>query len=291
MKFALQFANSIRPDPDGAKRLALAAEAAGFESLIAIEHVVWPTDYASTYPYAASGKLPGGHQSKMPDPLIWIAFVSGVTTRLRFMTGVLILPQRNPLVLAKEVATLDHLTGGRLSLGIGVGWLREEFDALGIPFDKRGARSDDYIAAMRALWSGDDVSYKGPFVEFSAVSCNPKPVNGSVPILIGGHSTMAARRAGRLGDGFFPATGAQVDIAPLLDIARQSAEEAGRDPSAIEITTGCPAALPGASADPLGAVQECAARGVDRIALRLTDFLPDLEEKIAEFGEQVIDRL
>jgi len=291
MKFALQFANSIRPDPEGAKRLALAAESAGFESLMAIEHVVWPTDYASTYPYAASGKLPGGPESKMPDPLIWIAFVGGVTTRLRFMTGVLILPQRNPLVLAKEVATLDHLTGGRLSLGIGVGWLREEFDALGIPFDKRGARSDDYIAAMRALWSGDDVSYKGPFVDFSAVSCNPKPVNGSVPILIGGHSTMAARRAGRLGDGFFPATGAQVDIAPLLDIARQSAEEAGRDPSAIEITTGCPAALPGASADPLGAVQECADRGVDRIALRLTDFLPDVEEKIAEFGEQVIDRL
>ena len=116
-------------------------------------------------------------------------------------------------------------------------------------------------------------------------------MHGAVPLLIGGHSEAAARRAGRLGDGFFPATGAQVDIAPLIALARQSAEEAGRDPDAIELTTGCPEALPGASADPVGAVQAAAARGVDRVALPIPAFLPNLEEALQAFGENVIARV
>jgi alkanesulfonate monooxygenase SsuD/methylene tetrahydromethanopterin reductase-like flavin-dependent oxidoreductase (luciferase family) len=107
MKFALHFANTNFPDAAGARRLAVAAEAAGFESLLVIEHVVWPTRYESTYPYSPTGRLPGGPETLLPDPLIWMAFAAAATTRLRFMTGVLILPQRNAVVLAKEVATLD----------------------------------------------------------------------------------------------------------------------------------------------------------------------------------------
>jgi probable F420-dependent oxidoreductase len=291
MKFALHFGNLVFPDAAGAKRLVLAAEAAGFESVMAIEHVVWPIDYTSTYPYHETGRLPGGPETSLPDPLIWMAHVGALTTRLRFMTGILILPQRNPLVLAKQVATLDDLTGGRISLGIGVGWLKEEFQALGIPFERRGKRADEYIAAMRALWTQDDASYHGGFVDFAGVACNPKPANGTVPIIIGGHSEAAARRAGTIGDGFFPATGTSVDIWPLVDLMRQTAEGAGRDPASVELTTGCPDALPGSGVDPLDAVANLAARGVDRIVLPLAPFLPDLETGLAAFGETVIARV
>ena len=288
MKFALHFGNTNAPGGEAAKRLAVAAEQAGFESVIAVEHVVWPTNYASTYPYSPTGRLPGGPDTKLPDPLIWFAYVGAVTSRLEFLTGILIVPQRNPLVLAKELATLDDMTGGRLNLGIGVGWLREEFEALGIAFERRGDRTDEYIAAMRSLWAQDNASFHGEFVDFTGVSCNPKPVDRTIPIVVGGHSKAAARRAGRLGDGFFPATGAQVDVAPLIELARRSAAEAGRDPAALEITTGCPGALPGSGQDPLAAVAERAGAGIGRIALPIPAFGPDIESGIAEFGAKVI---
>ncbi|MBX6375415.1 MAG: LLM class F420-dependent oxidoreductase [Acetobacteraceae bacterium] len=288
MKFALHFGNNAFPDAAGAARLARLAEAAGFDSVFAVDHVVIPEDYASTYPYSATGRLPGSGASAYPDPLIWMAFAAAATTRLRFMTGVIILPQRNPLVLAKQVATLDHMSGGRIELGIGVGWLREEFAALGVPFERRGRRADEYVAAMRALWREDGASFAGEFVNFQRVSCNPKPVARSVPIIVGGHSEAAARRAGRLGDGFFPSIGAQVDTMPLLDVVRRAAEAAGRDPSAVEMITGCPDALPGSGKDPLAAVEERRARGIGRIVLPVSAFLPDLEESLPRFGETVI---
>src|SRR3981189_1085755 len=148
MKFALHFGNIAFSDPEGARRLVRLAEAAGFDSVFAVEHVVFPDNYTSVYPYAAGGRLPGGPSVNFPDPLIWLTWVAAATTRLRFMTAVMILPQRNPLVLAKEVATLDYLSGSRIELGIGVGWLKEEFEALGIPFERRGKRADEYVAAI-----------------------------------------------------------------------------------------------------------------------------------------------
>jgi probable F420-dependent oxidoreductase len=309
MKFALHFSNSNFPDAASAKRLAQAAESAGFDSLFVIEHVVWPTQYDSIYPYSPTGRLPGGPETKLPDPLIWMAFAAAATTKLRFMTGILILPLRNPVVLAKELATLDYMSGGRIDLGIGVGWLREEFEAVGVPFERRGRRTDEYIAAMRALWAKDDASYSGEFVDFAGMSCNPKPVHGRVPIHIGGHSEAAARRAAKLGDGFFPATGAAVDIAPLIAFMRKTAAENGRDPASIEVTTGCPGALPESGTDPLKAVADAASRGAGRVVLPVTAFMSgppqgapgvqhartfggldhgDLEGRLAEFGDRVI---
>jgi probable F420-dependent oxidoreductase len=264
------------------------AEAVGFDSVFAVEHVVIPDNYASVYPYAPGGRLPGGPSVSFPDPLIWLTWVAAATTRLRFMTAVMILPQRNPLVLAKEVATLDYLSGGRIELGIGVGWLKEEFDALGVPFERRGKRADEYVAAMRALWAGDAASFAGEFVNFDKVNCNPKPVAKSVPIVVGGHSEAAARRAGRLGDGFFPSIGAQVDTMPLLDVVRRSAEQAGRDPAKVELILGCPGALPNSGSDPRAAVEERIARGAGRLALPVTAFMPDLETTLARFGEEII---
>src|SRR5215475_13861881 len=288
MKFALHLGNLAFPDPEGARRLVRLAEVAGFDSVFAVEHVVFPENYTSVYPYAASGRLPGGPASKLPDPLIWLTWVAAATTRLRFMTAVMILPQRNPMVLAKEVATLDYLSGGRFELGIGVGWLKEEFDALGIPFERRGKRADEYVAAMRALWANDAASFKGEFVNFDKVSSNPKPVAKSVPIVVGGHSEAAARRAGRLGDGFFPSIGAQVDTMPLLDVVRRSAEQAGRDPAKVELILGCPGALPKSGSDPRAAVEERIARGAGRLALPVSAFLPDLETTLGRFGEEII---
>ncbi|MBL6454641.1 LLM class F420-dependent oxidoreductase [Belnapia sp. T6] len=288
MKFALHFGNNTFPDGTGAARLARLAEAAGFDSVFAVDHVVLPDTYESTYPYDAGGRLPSTQFTAMPDPLIWMAFAAAATTRLRLMSGVIILPLRNPLVLAKQVATLDHMSGGRIELGIGVGWLREEFDALGVPFAERGRRADEYVAAMRALWRADGASFSGRYVGFEGVSCDPKPVARAVPIIIGGHSEAAARRAGRLGDGFFPSIGAQVDTMPLLDVVRRSAEAAGRDPAAIEILTGCPGALPGSGQDACAAVEERRRRGIGRIVLPVGAFLPDLEESLPRFGERVI---
>lgn len=287
-KFTLHFGNNTFPDLAGATRLARLAEAAGFDSVVAVDHVVYPDAYTSTYPYAASGRLPGDRTVSLPDPLIWMAAAMAVTSKLRFMTGVIILPLRHPLVLAKQVATLDHMSGGRIELGIGVGWLKEEFEALGVPFEKRGKRSDEYIAAMRALWANDGASLSGEFVNFHEVSSNPKPVRGSVPIVIGGHSEAAAKRAGQLGDGFFPSIGSQVDTLPLFELARRTAVAAGRDPKAIEMMAGCPDALPKSGKDPRTAIEERRKQGIDRIVLPVHAFLPDLEASLGHFSETVI---
>ena len=198
MKFGIMFANTGQAAVDGrvAAGLARAAEKAGFESIWTVEHVVVPSGYASTYPYDESGKMGGGQEDfDITDPLIWLSYVAAATESIRLATGILILPQRNPVVLAKAVATLDRLSGGRMMLGIGVGWLQEEFAALGVPFARRGARTDDSIHALRALWSEECTTYDGEFVSFSDVYSRPQPENGSVPIVIGGHSDAAARRA------------------------------------------------------------------------------------------------
>ena len=288
MKFTLHFGNNTFPDMAGAIRMVKIAEAAGFDSVVTVDHVVFPHKYTSVYPYAPGGRLPGGPGGALPDPLIWMAAMASVTTRLRFMTGVIILPLRNPFVLAKQVATLDHMSGGRIELGVGVGWLKEEFEAVGVPFAKRGARTDEYIAVMRRLWAEDGVSFQGQFVNCDEVSSNPKPVRNSVPIVIGGHSEAAARRAGRLGDGFFPSIGAQVDTVPLFDVVRRAAADAGRDPGEIEIMAGCPDLLPGSTKDPRAAIEERAKQGVGRIILPVWRYLPDLEDGLGRFGETVI---
>ena len=220
MEFGIIFANT-GPFSNGpaAAEMARAAEDVGFESLWTVEHVVVPSGYESQYPYDPSGKMPGPEESPIPDPLVWLSYVGGATSTIRLATGILILPQRNPIVLAKEVATLDHLTGGRLELGVGVGWLEEEFDAIGVPFSERGKRTDQHIEAMRALWSDTKATYHGDFISFDDCISLPQPVDGSVPVHVGGHTDIAARRAGRLGDGFFPGRGSTEDLARAWGIA------------------------------------------------------------------------
>jgi probable F420-dependent oxidoreductase len=261
MKFGLRYCNTGRYiDPAKAVELVQAGEEAGFESAWTVEHTVVPEGYQSAYPYSDDGKMAGGQDDvPLPDPLIWMAYAAAATKRIKLATGIMILPQHNPVVAAKQIATLDHMSGGRVLLGIGVGWMREEFDAIGTPFDDRGPRTDDYVGAMRALWGQEKASYHGDFASFDNIYCRPQPVNGSVPIIVGGHSRPAARRAGRLGDGFFPARGAPAD---LIAIARESAVEHGRDPNALEVTTSLP--------DDLDDIPAMAAAGVSRLLVPVT---------------------
>src|SRR5688572_8041413 len=197
MRFGLFSINAYASaDPRTLGRLARAAEAAGFESLWAGEHVVLPDPQAPPSPMAPTDAI--------LDPVIALTYAAAVTTRVRLGTGIIILPQRNPLVLAKELASLDVLSGGRLTIGIGVGYLEPEFRALGAPFEDRGAVTDEYLGAMRAIWSMDQPAYQGRFVSFAGVQARPRPVQQpSPPIVIGGHTPAAYRRAVTLGNGWY----------------------------------------------------------------------------------------
>ena len=261
MKFGLRYCNTgAYVDPAKAVALAQAGEEAGFESIWTVEHTVVPGGYGSTYPYAAGGKMAGGNDAvPLPDPLIWMAYVAAATKRVKLATGIMILPQHNPVVVAKQVATLDHMSGGRVLLGIGVGWLKEEFAALGVPFDDRGRRTDEYMQVLRELWGAEKPTFNGEFVRFKDAYCRPQPVRKHVPLIVGGHSPAAAKRAGRLGDGFFPARGAPKE---LFDMARAAAREAGRDPDKLEITVSLP--------DSLEDIPALAAMGVSRVLVPAT---------------------
>jgi len=290
MKFGLMFAN-VGPfaTPVGAEAVGKAAEAAQFDSIWTVEHVLIPVGYESEYPYDKSGKMPGATDADLPDPLIWLAFVAAHTNTVKLATGILIVPQRNPGVLAKEVATLDVLSGGRMILGVGAGWLEEEFDALGIPFAERGRRLDDHIGAMRALWQNEEASFDGPFTNYANVVSRPAPIHGTVPIVVGGHSEAAARRAGRLGDGFFPGKGSPTKLAELLSVMRQAADDAGRDPELIEVTASSPAIF---APDPRPGLEELAALGVSRVIVPPLSFDPTaIGDALGAFGERVVGPL
>lgn len=276
MRIGLGFANWAAPESAGV--FAARAEQLGFESLWTVEHVVVPTGYRSTYPYSRSGRMAGGAEDfPSPDPLIWLAFAAAATTRIRLATGILILPQRNPVVLAKETATLDALSGGRLILGVGVGWLEEEFRALGVPFAGRGERTDEYVAVLRTLWTSELATFSGETVSFSEVYLRPLPRQQPIPIVIGGHTERAARRAGRIGDGFFP-SGVEADRLPaLVGLAREWAERSGRDPAALEITVG---ARPTPES-----VMRMIETGADRLVLGAPQRLEDLEQMAVALGD------
>ena len=285
MRFGIMFANTLGfATAAGARALAEAAEATGIESLWTVEHVVVPAGYESEYPYSPDGRMPGGEKAWIPDPLIWLSYVAAASTTLKLGTGVAILPQRSPIYTAKEVATLDQLSGGRMILGVGAGWLKEEFEALGVPFARRGERLEEYIGALRALWSEAEPTYHGEFVSFTGAICRPQPVAKSVPIVIGGHTERAARRAGRLGDGFFPAQPDLDALARLIQVMRASAEEAGRDPDTIEISAG---GLPQADY-----VERLAELGVSRMVMPLPAWDADgIRPALEQFATDVIAKV
>jgi probable F420-dependent oxidoreductase len=282
VKFGLMFANT-GPfiQPEGLTLLAQTAEEVGIESLWTVEHVVVPTGYESTYPYSQDGKMPGSETAPIPDPLVWLTYAAAVTKKIKLASGIIILPQRHPLYLAKEAATIDMLSGGRLILGVGIGWLEEEFKALGIPFASRGAITDESIEALRDLWSEGTSEHKGEQYCWPSVESNPKPLGGSIPIVIGGHSKPAARRAARLGDGFFPARSDKLEEC-LVELGAEC-ERIGRDPSEIEVTTG---GIP--TPDEVRRLEDL---GVSRFTFGPPGYTPDaLREGLEKLGNELISK-
>jgi probable F420-dependent oxidoreductase len=201
------------------KALAENAERAGFSTLWAPEHVVLLDSYASRYPYREDGTLPAPTDAPIPDPFLTLCTMGSVTRKIRLATGICLVPEHNPLVLAKVVATLDMLTGGRVVLGVGIGWLEEEFRALGVPWERRAQRTREYIEAMRRLWGDSLSSYQGEFVNFENVRSFPKPVSGAgLPVFFGGESGPALRRVAEYGNGW---CGFNLDPAEAADKIRR----------------------------------------------------------------------
>ncbi|HEY8123333.1 MAG TPA: LLM class F420-dependent oxidoreductase [Myxococcota bacterium] len=283
MKFGIMFAN-VGPfgAPDRAAHLAQKAEQVGVESLWTVEHVVVPKGYGSQYPYSRDGRMPGPEESPIPDPLIWMTYAAAVTTKIKVATGVLILPQRHPFYVAKELATLDVLSRGRAILGVGIGWLEEEFRGVGVPFKERASRTEESIRALRSLWGEKPSEFAGKHFNWGAVESNPKPVQKpGVPIVIGGHAPGAAKRAARYGDGFFPA---RADLLPsLLEVLVKECHEIGRDPTDIEITTG--------SVPKLDEVKRLEDLGVRRFTVAPPGFTQDdVERGLDRLGDELISK-
>jgi probable F420-dependent oxidoreductase len=246
------FKEGVITDPRWCHEFAEMVEAEGVESIWTVEHVVVAKDYEPRYSYSESGRMPGapGSGTVMPDPLETLAFFAACTERVRLGTAVLVLTLHQPAIVAKRVATIDNLSQGRVSLGVGSGWQIEEYRACGVPYEGRGRRLDDAIVALRELWQPGYRTHRGEFFEFVDCESLPTPVQaGGPPIIIGGSTEIAARRAGRLGDGFYPYVISPEDLAKRVETIHTTAREHGRDPDAIEITVWPGSWKPGSTLD------------------------------------------
>ena len=211
-------------------------ESLGFDSLWVSDHVVIPERIASRYPYNATGDFPLPPDTDFLEPLTVLPLVAAVTGRIRLGTSVLVLPHRHPVLTAKMLATLEHLAPGRVILGAGVGWMKEEIELLGVPYQRRGAWSDEAIQVMRACWREDRVSFKGEFFAFDGLGVRPRPSGGTIPIWIGGHTERALRRVARLGDGWHAAFPSVDLLRDGIGRLRQVCAREGRDPATLTIS-------------------------------------------------------
>jgi len=217
--------------------LAQKAESVGVESLWTFEHVIVPVEYESKYPYNENGKMGVPPEANFIDPLVALTAIACNTKTVRLATGVNILSQSNPLLLAKQAASLDLISGGRFMLGVGIGWLKEEFVAMGVPFERRGARFDDYLEGMRKVWSGDVVEHQSDFLDWSGFKSYPVPVQKPFPVVIGGSKGKAFERVARFGEGWFaPSNGVEQLGAMLAELDAACAKH-GRDRQSVEVST------------------------------------------------------
>ena len=223
--------------------IARKGEEFGFDTLLTGDHILVPKNISSVYPYTEGGEFPGSGSGESMEQITLLSYIAGQTSKIRLVTSVLIVPHRNPLIAAKSLATLDLLSGGRLVVGVGVGWMREEFQALGLPpFEERGAVTDEYIRAFKVLWTEDDPHFQGKYISFDDISFLPKPVQKPhPPIWVGGESRPALRRTAELADGWYPLgsnptfpMGTPEQLKAGLERLAEYAERFGRDPSTIE---------------------------------------------------------
>lgn len=293
--------------------VAEGAERHGFGYLTVNDHLVVPRDIGSRYPYTEEGNWPGKVFGECLDQLATIAFLAGCTKRLKLLTSVMVVPHRHPVLAAKMLATADVLSGGRVIVGAGVGWMKEEFEAVGAPaFAERGRVSDEYLAAMKELWTNEDPVFEGAHVRFRDIVFEPKPVQKPhPPIWIGGESAVALRRTARFGDGWYPASNnpqRRLDtperFADGLAELRRVCEAMGRDPDGIDLaylvlwpvdwtagtgTDGKRRIFTGSSADIAADVAAFAKLGVRHLSLTFqTAELGSSLERMQRFAEEVM---
>jgi probable F420-dependent oxidoreductase len=266
--------------------LGPALEERGFESIWVAEHVVLFDDYDSQYPYSPTGKFPGGGDTGLLDPLTALTYLAAVTDRVRLATGICLIPQRNPVYTAKQVADLDVLSGGRVDFGIGIGWLKEEFDALNVPFAARGKRADEYLQIMRSLWTEETSSFDGSLYQLPACRLYPKPVQTPLPVHVGGESDGAMRRAARFGQGWFTFNRLPDELSGVLGQLDGHLSDAGRRRgNGFQLTVS-----PYFNAVTSDQVKAYADAGVDRLvvvclAFAADDLLPTLDRLVVEVLE------
>ena len=232
MRLGMQPANSgPQATPEAMTALAELADDLGFDSLQVTDHTVIPVNYGSAYPYSSSGRMAAGPDTAYFEPLSLIAYLGAKTRRIRLGTSVLVAPYRNPVITAKQLACIDVLTGGRLVIGLGVGWMEEEFRAVDArPFADRGAITDEIIQVYRAIWRDQPASFQGTHYTLEPVGALPKPLQpGGIPIIIGGHTKPAIRRAARLGDGWQPLKLSPDDLAAAIAYLHEQAKVNDRD--------------------------------------------------------------
>jgi probable F420-dependent oxidoreductase len=263
--------------------VASQADGRGFSTLWAGEHVVMVDRSASRYPYSDDGVIAVPAQADWLDPMIALSFAAAASSRIGVATGVLLLPEHNPVVVAKQAASLDRLSAGRLTLGVGVGWSREEFAALGVPFEHRAARTAEYVAAMRTLWRDDVASFDGEFVRFDAIRVNPKPPRDRrIPIVLGGNTDAALRRVATWGDGWY---GFNLDglaeVRERIATLERLCDEAGRDRAELSVSV----ALRDPGIDDIGALAEA---GVDELVLVAAP--PDRPDAVAGWVSALADK-
>lgn len=293
---------------DGVLALAHEGERLGLHSAMIADHIVFPVESDSTYPYTVSGKHPGGRDAL--DAFSILGVVAGATEKLRLVTSVLVLPYRNPVLTAKMVASLDVLSGGRVTLGVGVGWLREEFEALDSPdFARRGAVTDEWLRIMQQLWTTSPASFEGKFYRYKDIYCEPLPIQKPYPpIWVGGHSPAALRRTARYGDGWHPVGAiAAMPLPPQelrahIETLKRLTEAEGRDPSAIVVSykaplydTNLPTAVgerkhfSGQPDDIAGDIRAFSAIGVQELIFDFRgETIADSIERLQKFAAEVI---
>jgi probable F420-dependent oxidoreductase len=264
--------------------MAQLAESVGFESVWTFEHVIVPVDYRSKYPYSPNGKMGATPETNFFDPLIALTAIAASTKQIRLGTGVNILSQTNPLLLAKQTASLDRISGGRFMLGVGIGWLQEEFVAMGTPFERRGARFDDYVTAMRKVWSGDVVEHDSDFLRWHGFKSYPLPVQKPMPVIIGGAKGKVFERIAKHGDGWFAPIADPVELGKALAELRSVCNTVGRNYADIEITTMW---SPEAGLD---SIKRLEALGVARVTL-FAAAVGDPVAAIKRIGTEVIAKL
>ncbi len=286
MQVGLNIPHVGRPaTPDGIATFARTAEEAGFDTLWVADHVVLHRDGESgRYPYSESGAIGIRPTVNFLEPLATLMYVAGLTERIQLGTAVLVLPMREPVLHAKLMASLDFLSNGRFICGAGVGWWKEEFEVLGVPFGRRGKRMDECLTLLRALWTDEFVEFKGEFYQVDGWACNPKPVR-PIPIWLGGESKQQLRRVGRFADGWLATAKSRDTLFDDFALAQQAAQDAGRDPAAIQVgLLGAAPLGPGALEQAAETLMGLKESGVAVTTVAVDARSPEYADTLREFG-------